>query len=93
MAAFYTYILECADGTYYTGYTDDLAKRLLTHNNGLGAKYTAARRPCRLAYYETFADKSAAMSREWHIKHDLSRAEKIKLIKAGNRHQKKEQLP
>ena len=78
--SFYTYILDCADGTLYTGYTDNLEKRLAAHNAGEGAKYTRSRRPCRLAYAEEFAEKGEAMSREWHIKHRLTHKEKLELI-------------
>ena len=53
----YTYILKCSDGTYYTGWTNDMAKRLKTHNEGKGAKYTRARLPVTLAYYEAFETK------------------------------------
>lgn len=77
----YTYILECSDGTYYTGWTNDLEKRLKTHNEGSGGKYTRSRLPVQLVYYETFETKQEAMSREWHIK-KLSREEKSKLIVA-----------
>ena len=81
--SYFTYILECADGTLYTGYTDNLEKRLAAHNAGEGAKYTRSRRPCRLAYAEEFAGKGEAMSREWHIKR-LRRKEKLLLLeKAG----------
>lgn len=84
--SYFTYILECADGTLYTGYTDNLEKRLAAHNAGEGARYTRSRRPCRLAYVEEFAGKGEAMSREWHIKHKLTRQEKLKLIaNAGQR--------
>lgn len=75
----YAYILECADGTYYCGWTNDLEKRLATHNAGKGGKYTRARLPVRLIYHEEFSTKEEAMSREWHLKH-LSRKEKEKLI-------------
>ena len=68
----YTYILECSDGTYYTGWTNDLEKRVKMHNAGKGAKYTKPRRPVVLAYYE-------AMRREWEIK-QLSRKEKEQLV-------------
>ena len=61
----YTYILKCSDGTYYTGWTNDMAKRLKTHNEGKGAKYTRARLPVTLAYYEAFETKEEAMRREW----------------------------
>lgn len=76
----YTYILECKDGSYYTGWTNNLEKRLQDHNAGKGAKYTKARRPVLLAYYETFTTKEEAMRREYAIK-QMTRAEKEKLIK------------
>ena len=77
---YYVYILKCADGTLYTGFTNDLEKRLKAHNSGKGAKYTRNRLPVRLVYSEAFSDKREAMSREWHIKHDMTREEKLKLI-------------
>ena len=76
---YYTYIVECVDGTYYTGYTVNLEKRLHTHNLGKGAKYTRARLPVSLIYREEFATKEEAMSREWQIKH-MTRQQKQKLI-------------
>ena len=76
----YTYILECADGTLYTGWTTDLSARLLAHNRGLGARYTRSRRPVKLRYFEEFAEKGAAMRREWQIKR-LTRAGKLALIR------------
>lgn len=76
----YTYILECSDGTLYTGWTNNLEKRLKDHNEGRGAKYTKARRPVVLVYQETFETKEEAMRREYAIK-QLSREEKKKLIK------------
>lgn len=75
----YTYIVECRDGTLYTGWTNNLEKRIADHNNGKGAKYTRARGPVTLVYYETFEEKRQAMGREYEIKH-LSRKEKKKLI-------------
>ena len=78
MAAF-TYVVRCADGTLYTGWTDDIEKRLAAHNSGHGAKYTRPRRPVTLVHLETFATKEEAMSREWHIKR-LSRAQKLALV-------------
>ena len=60
----YTYILKCRDGTYYTGWTNDLERRIKTHNQGKGAKYTRTRRPVELAYYEAFSTKEEAMRRE-----------------------------
>ena len=76
----YAYMLRCADNTIYSGYTNDLEKRLETHNSGKGAKYTKTRRPVKLVYYETFKNKSEAMKREYEFKH-LTRQEKEKLIK------------
>ena len=67
MAA-YTYILECADGSYYTGWTNDIEKRLQAHNHGRGAKYTRGRGPCVLRYLEESADRSLAEQREAAIK-------------------------
>lgn len=81
MAENYTYILRCADGTLYTGWTNDLEKRLAAHNAGTGAKYTRPRRPVTLVYHEVFETKEAAMRREWEIKH-LSRRQKLRLIGA-----------
>ena len=75
----YTYILECSDGTYYTGWTNDLEKRVKMHNAGKGAKYTKPRRPVVLAYYEAFQTKEEAMRREREIK-QLSRKEKEQLV-------------
>lgn len=75
----YTYIVECADGTLYTGWTNDLENRIKTHNEGKGAKYTRSRLPVRLVYYETFRSKSEAMIREYQIK-QMSRFEKLELI-------------
>ena len=75
----FTYSVECSDHTLYTGWTNDLEKRIEAHNTGKGAKYTKTRRPVRLVYFETFATKEEAMSREYHIKR-MSRQEKIKLI-------------
>jgi len=75
----YTYMLKCSDGTLYTGWTNDLEKRVEAHNSGKGAKYTKARRPVELAYYEEFETKELAMKREYAIK-QLGRKEKQKLI-------------
>lgn len=79
----YTYIVKCSDETFYTGWTNDLKKRIEMHNSGKGAKYTKARLPVELVYYEAFDTKEEAMSREWHIKR-LSRPEKQKLIEAAD---------
>ncbi len=76
----YTYILQCCDKSFYTGWTNNLEKRLLTHNKGKGAKYTKARLPVELVYYEEFETKSQAMKREWEIK-QLTHIQKQELIK------------
>ena len=78
----FTYILRCADGTLYTGWTNDLKKRIAAHNAGTGGKYTRCRRPVALVYYETFPTKEEAMRREYAIK-QLSREEKEVLIRGS----------
>ena len=75
----YVYILRCNDDSLYTGWTNNLEKRLKSHLSGKGAKYTKARLPVELVYYEVFEDKIEAMKREYQIK-QLSRKEKLKLI-------------
>ena len=75
----YVYMLRCRDGSLYTGWTNDLEKRLKAHNSGSASKYTRTRLPAELVYFEEWESKEAAMSREWHIK-QLSREEKLKLI-------------
>ncbi len=77
---FYCYILECADGTLYTGWTTNAAHRLEAHNRGQGAAYTRARLPVRLVYLEPQPDKSTALKRERALK-KLSHAQKRKLIR------------
>ncbi|MBE7036460.1 MAG: GIY-YIG nuclease family protein [Ruminococcaceae bacterium] len=77
----YVYMLKCADGTYYTGWTTDIEKRLRTHNEGEGAKYTRSRRPVELVYSEQFEDKSSALKRECAIK-ALSRSQKEALLQS-----------
>lgn len=72
---FYVYILFCADGTYYTGWTTDVQKRVQTHNKGKGAKYTRGRLPVRLLWYDAFNTKSEAMKKEYALK-QLSRGRK-----------------
>lgn len=79
----YAYLLRCADGTLYCGWTNDLEKRVAAHNAGAGAKYTKSRRPVALVYCETFASKQEAMRREAQIKR-LTRQQKLALIKAGD---------
>lgn len=76
------YILRCHDGTLYTGYTTDPARRLSVHQSGKGAKYTRSRLPVELIYQEELADKSSALQREVAIK-KLSREEKLQLIHAA----------
>lgn len=77
---YYVYILTCADGTLYTGSTNDLNKRLCAHNESkVGARYTKARRPVKLAYSESYETKSLALKREWVVK-KLSRQDKLALI-------------
>ena len=77
----YTYMLRCADGTLYTGWTNDLDKRLAAHNAGRGAKYTRSRIPVVMVYAEAHEDKRDAQRREYAIKR-LSREEKLKLLDA-----------
>ena len=76
----YTYILECNDKSLYCGWTDDIEKRVKIHNEGKGAKYTKARLPVKLVYFEEFYTKSEAMKREAAIK-KMNRKDKLKLIK------------
>ena len=75
---YFVYILQCADGTLYTGWTVNLEKRLSTHNAGKGAKYTRTRLPVSLFYWEAHASKGEAMAREYRIKR-LTREEKLAL--------------
>jgi putative endonuclease len=72
-------MLECGDGSLYVGWTNDLEKRIRTHQAGQGGKYTRSRLPVRLAYFEELPDKQAAMSREWHLKR-LTHKQKLALI-------------
>ncbi|MBI4315959.1 MAG: GIY-YIG nuclease family protein [Chloroflexi bacterium] len=76
----FCYILECADGTFYTGWTTDLDRRLKAHNAGRGAAYTRLRRPVRLVYSESLPDRSAAQKRELAIKR-WPREKKIALVR------------
>lgn len=73
------YILECKDGTYYTGITDDLEKRITAHNSGKGAKYTKGRGPVKMVYSEKYLGRSEATKREGEIK-KLNRKAKMKLL-------------
>ena len=76
------YILRCADGSYYTGWTNDLEKRLAAHNAGTASRYTRSRRPVELVYFEALPSKEEALHREAEIKR-LKRAEKLRLIAQG----------
>ena len=76
---YYTYIVRCADDTFYTGYTTDVKKRIDMHNASKGAKYTRGRLPVSLVYFEEHENKHDALSREWHIKR-MTRSQKEELI-------------
>ena len=82
VSSFYVYVLECSDGTLYTGYTNNLKHRLYVHNSGKGAKYTKIRRPVELVYQETYTTKSEALKREYEIK-TYTRQQKLKMIQEG----------
>ena len=94
----YTYIVRCRDGSLYTGWSNDLEKRIREHNEGRGAKYTKSRRPVALVYYEEYQTKEEAMRREYAIK-KLRRREKEKLVAgkaedlSGSRRDKEKHLP
>lgn len=79
----FVYILKCSDGSFYTGWTNDLQKRLQAHNNGTASKYTRSRRPVEFVYIEKTDTKSAALKREAAIK-KLTRLQKIALIKQSS---------
>ncbi|HAE42531.1 MAG TPA: hypothetical protein DCG34_06365 [Clostridiales bacterium] len=76
----FVYILKCADDSLYTGWTNNLDKRMDTHNSGNGAKYTRGRLPVKLVYFESYETREEAMRRESKIKR-MSRNQKIELIK------------
>ena len=80
---YYTYLLQCGDGSLYTGFTVDLESRVKTHNAGKGGKYTRSRLPVRLVYFEEYETEHEARSREWHIK-QMTRLEKLALIEEGD---------
>jgi len=75
----YCYILECSDGTYYTGWTTDPERRVKQHNKGIGAKYTSTRRPVKLVYLEQQPNRTDAMKRELAIKR-MKRIQKSELV-------------
>lgn len=76
---YFTYIVRCKNGILYTGYTNDLAKRIAQHNENKGAKFTRGRGPVTLVYFEEFSTRGEAMAREIQIKR-LTKPEKEKLI-------------
>lgn len=76
----YIYIVECKDGTLYTGWTNNLTKRINTHNEGKGCKYTRSRFPVILRHYEVYSTKNEALKREYEIK-QMTRKKKLQLIK------------
>ena len=79
-AGYYCYMVECSDGTYYTGWTTDPERRVKEHNAGRGALYTKFRRPVELIYLEEVTDRSAAQRRENKIK-KLTREKKVNLVR------------
>lgn len=80
---YYVYILQCSDGTFYTGFTTDLPRRLNQHNQGFGARYTRSRRPVHLIYQESHRTQGEALKREYWIK-QLTRKDKQVLILEGD---------
>ena len=76
---FYVYIIRCADGSFYCGYTNDVEKRFEKHKSGKGAKYTRSHLPLEIVYIEEFESKSDALKRECEIK-SMTRSQKKKLI-------------
>lgn len=84
----YVYILQCNDNTLYTGWTNNLQKRIATHSKGKGAKYTRCRLPVKLVYFEEYEDKISAQKREYEIK-QLKRYDKLKLIHGKFKDEKK----
>lgn len=84
----YVYIVECRDGSWYTGWTNDVERRLKAHNGGKGAKYTKSRLPVRLIYTEEYETAVEAQRREWRIKR-LTRAQKEMLVNSPINQSKK----
>ncbi|HHU07784.1 MAG TPA: GIY-YIG nuclease family protein [Clostridiaceae bacterium] len=83
MSGNFVYIIECKDGSFYTGWTTDVGRRLAEHNSGIGSKYTRSRYPVKLRFMEEFTSKEEALKREFAIK-KLSREKKIELIENSN---------
>ncbi|MBV0902091.1 GIY-YIG nuclease family protein [Haloarcula salina] len=79
----YVYVLRCSDGTFYTGYTTDVERRVREHDAGEGAKYTRGRTPVELVHVESFESRSAAMSREYEVK-QRTRAGKERLVESSD---------
>jgi len=79
----FVYLVKCSDNTFYCGYTNNLEKRIMTHNKGKASKYTRGRLPVKLIYVEEHSSKSSALKKEYKIK-QLSRCEKELLIKRKN---------
>ncbi|MBI4210044.1 MAG: GIY-YIG nuclease family protein [Candidatus Diapherotrites archaeon] len=77
---YFVYLLECADGSYYCGYTSDIGKRIAAHNAGTGARYTRSRRPVKLVYCEGIRTRKAAMKREIEVK-TFTKLEKRVLVR------------
>lgn len=88
----YTYILRCADGSLYIGWTNHLEERVAAHQAGKGAKYTKGKRPVELVYYETFQTKEEAMRREYAVKR-MSRRDKLALIAGQASHDTEKHAP
>ncbi len=81
----YFYVVECSDKSYYAGYTNNLEKRIQTHNSGKGARYTRARLPVVLKYVEVHEEKTTAMQAEYHFK-QLKRKDKEEYMQKGERY-------
>ncbi|HEY0221395.1 GIY-YIG nuclease family protein [Lactovum miscens] len=81
---YFTYVLLCSDNTYYCGFTDNLEKRVDTHNAGMGGKYTSLRIPVNLIAHVEFDNEHDARSCEWWFKHKLQRSQKTKLIESNH---------
>lgn len=81
---FFVYIIQCNDGTLYTGYTKDVPRRVKQHNSGIASKYTRTRRPVKLVYAEEHSDASSALKREYAIK-QLTKEQKTTLILEGRK--------
>ncbi|MDX8363119.1 MULTISPECIES: GIY-YIG nuclease family protein [Bacillaceae] len=81
----FLYVLECSDGSYYAGYTNDLKKRIRTHNEGKGAKYTRGRIPVTLLFSKSYATKNEALRAEWDFKQLKTRQKKEQFIAKENK--------